>query len=351
MSHGKRRADKNCLNCGRTVEQRFCPHCGQENIQTRQPFHYLFTHFVEDFTHYDGQFWGTMKNLIFRPGKLTNTYLEGKRQEFVPPVKLYIFVSFIVFFFLSILPSEKKSETEKDEYFTSAVSNEESRNGAIKEMLQLKEQGLLTEQQSKIAIEKIEKEKEGDRKNESLIGSSSLEDYDKSVEKENRFFGKLFRPFVVKFFELSKKGVTRGELKDKISDKFSKAVPKALFIYLPLFALFLWVFHNKKRWWYFDHGIFTLHYFSFLLVITLLTTAMQTVVESVSYPFLDTLFSIIAFLIICYTVFYFFVAHHQVYKSRKRITILRGVLIFIANSVFMLLLIFILLAYSFLNIN
>lgn len=100
MSHGKLRADKTCLNCGHHVEERFCPHCGQENIETRQPFYFLFTHFIEDFTHYDGQFWGTLKNLFFKPGKLTNTYLEGKRQRFVPPVKLYIFVSFIVFSFL-----------------------------------------------------------------------------------------------------------------------------------------------------------------------------------------------------------------------------------------------------------
>lgn len=56
MSHGKLREDKDCLNCGHHVEEKFCPNCGQENIETRQPFYYLFTHFFEDFTHYDGQF-------------------------------------------------------------------------------------------------------------------------------------------------------------------------------------------------------------------------------------------------------------------------------------------------------
>ena len=84
MSHGKLREEKDCLNCGHIVEEKYCPNCGQQNIKTRQQFHYLFTHFIEDFTHYDGQFWGTLKNLVFKPGKLTNTYLEGKRQKFVP---------------------------------------------------------------------------------------------------------------------------------------------------------------------------------------------------------------------------------------------------------------------------
>jgi hypothetical protein len=33
MSHGKLRADKNCLNCGSIVEEKYCPNCGQENIE------------------------------------------------------------------------------------------------------------------------------------------------------------------------------------------------------------------------------------------------------------------------------------------------------------------------------
>ncbi|WP_312324775.1 DUF3667 domain-containing protein [Soonwooa sp.] len=46
-----------------------------------------------------------MKNRLFKLGKLTNTYIEGKRQIFVPPVKLYIFVSFITFFVFAFFPT------------------------------------------------------------------------------------------------------------------------------------------------------------------------------------------------------------------------------------------------------
>ena len=68
MSHGKLRDDKTCLNCGREVIDRFCAHCGQENVEPRQPFLRLITHFFEDFTHYDGQFWKTIRALVFSPG-------------------------------------------------------------------------------------------------------------------------------------------------------------------------------------------------------------------------------------------------------------------------------------------
>lgn len=99
MAHDDLRKDKTCQNCFHVVENKFCPNCGQKNTETRQSFAHLFTHFVEDFTHYDNAFWTTIKNLLFKPGLLTKEYLSGKRQRFVPPVKLYIFVSFVTFFY------------------------------------------------------------------------------------------------------------------------------------------------------------------------------------------------------------------------------------------------------------
>jgi hypothetical protein len=92
------RANKECLNCGYTVDRAYCSNCGQKNTETRQPFLHLFAHFIEDLTHYDGAFWKTIKHLLFRPARLTKEYLQGKRQTYVPPVKLYIFISFVTFF-------------------------------------------------------------------------------------------------------------------------------------------------------------------------------------------------------------------------------------------------------------
>ena len=117
MGKHKLREDKKCQNCNAFVRKRFCPRCGQENIETRQPFHYLFTHFIEDLVHYDGSFWKTVKHLLLKPGLLTKEYLDGKRKKYVPPVKLYIFVSFFVFFIggiISNITSDKSDEAKQD---------------------------------------------------------------------------------------------------------------------------------------------------------------------------------------------------------------------------------------------
>jgi len=83
MSHGKLRESQKCENCGSYVSERHCPTCGQENIETRQPFYYLITHFIEDLVHYDYSFWQTIKKLFLKPGQLTIEYLSGKRNSSV----------------------------------------------------------------------------------------------------------------------------------------------------------------------------------------------------------------------------------------------------------------------------
>ena len=113
MSHNKLRTDKTCLNCNHVVDQRFCPNCGQENIDTRKTFYQLFVHFFEDLTHYENSFWKTIRNLIFKPASLTKEYLSGKRMSYLAPIRLYIFISFVTFFVMSIVPENENDDIIK----------------------------------------------------------------------------------------------------------------------------------------------------------------------------------------------------------------------------------------------
>lgn len=49
---------------------------------------------------FDGRFWRTVLPLIARPGFLTRELIEGRRVRYVPPMRLYLFVSFV--FFLTV---------------------------------------------------------------------------------------------------------------------------------------------------------------------------------------------------------------------------------------------------------
>lgn len=365
MSHGKLREDKTCLNCGHQVEERFCPHCGQENTERRQPFYFLFTHFIEDFTHYDGQFWKTIQYLFTRPGKLTKEYLAGKRQVYVAPVKLYIFISFITFFLPNILPYNKVTNNKAGHIEAEAKPPAKQKDSTKDVVKELQKEGVISNETANTIQKasdtlKIENTKEKkdvfdrtfDTKDESIMNVYTIEQYDSVLSKNNSDTYKVMRPIVKKVFELEKQGFSKEQIWKKYKQNFIHTIPKALFIYLPVFAFFLWIFHNKKKWWYFDHGIFTLHYFSFLLLTILILITIEKITSFLpDYSLLNILNVLINVGIVIYMTAYFFVAHYKVYETKKRISILKGILLFIVNNIGLFLMFLILTYLSFITLH
>jgi hypothetical protein len=241
------RKDPICQNCGETVTHRFCSYCGQENTESRQTFRHLLMHFFEDITHYEGKFWKTMKYLFFRPAYLTREFLSGRRVSYVPPVRLYIFISFITFFLPYVLPNYEgiKHEIEKKQvsfledttiYNSFSFHNNEEGMGLIIP---------------------------NNFKSQEQLDSLMKHDPYFVIDDEYDYWMNQ------RFLRMQK--YSPLELGEKFSDAFTQNFPKALFAYMPLFALVLTLFHRKKGWMYFDHAIFTLHYFSFLLLYVALT--------------------------------------------------------------------------------
>jgi len=106
-----------CLNCNTSLrpEDNYCPNCGQENKNHKIPVSHIILETFEDFFHFDTKLWNTIKTTFTRPGKITTDYLEGKRARYVPPVKLYIFISFIFFLLLGKL-SDHTIENSKNKH-------------------------------------------------------------------------------------------------------------------------------------------------------------------------------------------------------------------------------------------
>ena len=279
--HGRLRENKRCENCGHFVEKRFCPECGQENVVTRQRFYYLFTHFVEDFVHYDSRFWKTILYLLFRPAKLTREYLAGKRKLYVPPVTLYIFICFITFTIPVILPDSGQKKNEK---------------------------------------------KHQSRQTETL--SDTVPNTAPEAQPDNKKYNVVFhkQDYSSKFEELIK-----DFDKEKWIERIKHDFQKAIFFYMPVFAFWLWLFHSKKKWYYFDHGIYTLHYFSFILLSTFLYILINW---NLSFFQIKTgfFYSVITPVMLGYFIYYFFHSHRLVYGENKTISRLKCTLLFFINS-------------------
>jgi hypothetical protein len=334
MSKNPIRKDKTCLNCNYVVENRFCPHCGQENIETRKTFHHLFIHFFEDLTHYENAFWKTIKNLVFKPGALTVEYLSGKRMSYLAPFRLYIFISFITFFIISLLPGEN-----------AARISDTSESGLTNSKGHRKTDSIAT------AEVQTKKDKENSLGDIFEFGSVRELDSVQKYSKPEERMGPTEYWFASKAVNVVEHNTTH-QIKEKFLESFSHNFPKVLFIYMPIFALVLWLFQNKKRWYYFDHGIFTLHYFSFLLLCQLIVYVVTSVLDLWKNSLVVICISFLFHLVIFgYMFFYFFPAHHRFYKERYGMTIFKGLLMFMINTLLAGLIMTAFIVYTFINIH
>lgn len=360
MSKNTVREDKTCLNCNYVVENKFCPNCGQENIDTRKTFYQLFVHFFEDLTHYENSFWKTIRNLIFKPASLTKEYLSGKRMSYLAPIRLYIFISFVTFFLLSVIPNnEDTPDVKVNLNKASLLSEKDTVFIEQQKIIDLEKSGAITKPISdslqKLIVDSKLNEVNKDNSEFTLLGKKykSVEELD-SIQKHgspDEKVGPLFF-WLKRKMQLVHDNNKGKNLKEKFLESFTHNLPKSLFIYMPLFAFILWIFQNKKKWYYFDHGIFTLHYFSFLLLAILILRIINYLFEFLNhYTFFNILEYIFATVVILYTLYYFFPAHHRFYQEKRMVTVMKGIVMFFINLFSIIVILSLMAIYTFINIH
>lgn len=91
-----------CANCGAPLTGSFCASCGQKAHVHRSLVH-VGEELLHGITHFDGKAWTTLPMLVFRPGKLTRDYIEGKRARYIAPVPLFLLIVFLMFFVFSFV--------------------------------------------------------------------------------------------------------------------------------------------------------------------------------------------------------------------------------------------------------
>lgn len=231
---------------------RYCHVCGQENIEPREKFRHMLTHFVFDLFHFDGKFFRTMKYLLLRPGFLAQEHLRGRRMDYLHPIRLYIFTSaFFFLFFFMVSPSTidgKMNMGDKTIDSTANVKTDSVQNELIKFDHQF----------------------------------SNLKQYD-SVQRslpESKRDGFVVRKLQRQNLILKEKYPSSKVLISKILDVFAHQFPKMLFVSLPLFALLLHILYaRKKQYYYADHVVFTLHFYSTVFILIFLAICLNMMLD------------------------------------------------------------------------
>lgn len=387
MSKHKIRSNKSCLNCGAFVESRYCPKCGQENKESRESFFHLILEFVFDLIHFDSSFWKTTRYLLFSPAKLSLEYMAGKRKSYVNPVKLYIFISFLAFFIPAILPTPYSAHNEKKETLSAIPEDWEAdidKYGKISSVAQLdsvhfsyprKERiekseyktyrallskkknysetpeaphlaqqhtGEMTDLDDNEPIDKIlntittslsdikHQDIEGYGRVKSSAELDSIHNL-KAAHERLSFLKYLKYKCTFNIRENS----TDHNKQEKMVEFIIHNLPKVLFVYMPIFALWMWLFNLNRRRYYFDSGIFTLHFFSFWLLIITIFQIISCVLSD-WLRFTGWTQGLILPLMILYITFYFFRGNRIFYQERRWLANLKGIFLFFINTTFII---------------
>jgi hypothetical protein len=206
-----------CLNCEASYEGEYCPRCGQRSGGLDRPLGPFAREFAEEALGLDSRARLTVPALFLRPGEIAKEYVEGRRARFVPPIRLYLVTSFVMFLVLSQAGVEVENVT---------VTVGDTRVRA----------------DSAVVLPETE-------------ADTSAEDV--LAERISRGFA-----------QISEDPETFGQL-------FFNRMAQSMFFLLPAFALFLKAAYRKRP--YLHHAVFAIYLHCFVFIVVTVTTVPEVI--------------------------------------------------------------------------
>lgn len=221
-----------CANCGQQLDSHweYCPVCGQSVYQVQGSIKYLISEISGNLYSFDSKLFRTIKYLFTKPGLVASEYVSGKMVSYVPPVRLYIFVSLLLLFSTSISTCTKENKERKNV----EINVNPSYGGQV-----------FTKELSNKILN---------------YNDNQLDSFIHNTRIEPGYFNKQM---TLRMAKISLYGVS------PFIDKIKANATLGMFLLMPLSALILRIFYRKKRRLYFDHLIAALymHTVIFLLFI------------------------------------------------------------------------------------
>jgi hypothetical protein len=241
----------NCKNCNTELvgQEKFCSNCGQKNIEKLDLKH-IFSAFVDDFFNVDSKFVLTLKYLLLKPGRLSKKYMEGKRFSFVPPIRLYLVLSVIYFFLISIIDVKTVTVSSTD---SGVVSNQENTFSLSSDGLNIVDSTSSNNKEFTFEGQRIGElvtEEEGRQ----MDVEGTLDHHLDSITEGEGIFGY--------FDKKATKANVRG---NSYSDILLNQVSLFLLLFIPLLALLYAICFSRKKYGYVGHLVFNLHFNSFVI--------------------------------------------------------------------------------------
>ena len=283
MAAKKLAGSAQCLNCGTELKGPFCYYCGQPDRNFMRFFPALLRDLMEDLFDLDSRFMRTLKPLLFKPGRLTSDFMNGRRFRYTPPMRLYIFSSIAFFLLAALLSSnafEPGTESTDSGIVTIATDNEDEKQQVEEALSQLPPD--LREQ---IDVDKAMPESDSEQADETWFESGDISFNDEPWDRETNPVNipglpNWLNDRINDEIEGSpEKAKQINENPNLIVDKVFDILPVTMFILLPVVALIFKFWYLFAKRYYVEHLIFSLHNHSFIftcLIVMLLLELIET---------------------------------------------------------------------------
>jgi Protein of unknown function (DUF3667) len=266
-------AARRCLNCGAVLTGRYCATCSQAADvhvpSTRELLHQA----LEGITHSDSRLWRTLYLLWFKPGRLTQEFVAGRRASYLPPFRLYLVLSILFFLAASFSNTRAQIVRFDDTVSTTGVSEPEC------------------------------------AKVNNTVFQVTL-------------FGRDWAPRI--------RHACNEIARDNGANLFHVAVgiaPKAMFLFLPLVAFLHMLLYWRPRHKYAEHLIFFLHVHAFFF--SVMTLAVLAADAAEAWPAFNTLRGLLLWTLPVYTV----IAMRRVFERSWTRTLVKALALFVAYMV------------------
>jgi len=329
-----------CLNCGTALEGPFCHYCGQPDRNFMRFFPALLREFLTEFLELDSRFSRTMKPLLFKPGRLTRDYLDGRRFRYTPPLRLYLFSSIVFFLLAAFLSSDAiqgniQVSGPGDSGLRITAETEEDL-ARVEEALS----DLPPEVREQLQLD-LENAEVREREREEFFSTQEIQFNDRPWHPEDNpvsfsWLPQSFNDWVNEEIGRSPEKAKRiNEDPRLIVRELFDVLPAAMFVLLPVVALIFKFWYLFAKRYYIEHLILALHNHSFVfvvLILMLLLDSVETFGAGRDLAWLEQVARWASIVLLVWIPVYLVGSLRTVYRQNWFLTLAKGFLIGISYS-------------------
>jgi hypothetical protein len=223
-----------CLNCGAPLSGPFCSQCGKRVVPPHPTTRELVGDAYDELVGWDGKFARTIRLLLTRPGELTAAVIGGQRARYVGSVRLYLMCS-VVFFLLQTTVPFPDVDKDFEIGFGVGVGGTTDQTPGEAALGKAVTSGLAT------------------------LTVDERAALDREIDAQPW----MIRPMVR----------AMAEDYDGLMRRAQEAIPRVLFVLIPVLALVLGVFYRGRH--YPEHLYFATHFGAFVFVVLALETFVE----------------------------------------------------------------------------